>query len=176
MENKFSCNDNDNSIMLIIKQNNQDSFSVFYDKYAPLLLGLIKRMVINDSVSEVVFQKVFVEIWRRKESCDISKERLFTWMHKIARSITIDFIRSGEIACNSAEELLHSSMYSEKVEQFLMEKDNGSGHICSIAKHDKEIISLIYYKGLTIPEVATELGIPLEELCGKLRIVLESLK
>ena len=42
----------------------QRSFAELYDRIAPRVLGLIKRLLIDHAQSEEVAQEVFLEIWR----------------------------------------------------------------------------------------------------------------
>ena len=46
------------------------------------------------SLAGDVLQEVFINIWRKIESYDQTKGRLFTWMLNIARNASIDTLRS----------------------------------------------------------------------------------
>jgi len=43
------------------------------------------------------WQEVFVNIWRKIQSYDSNKGRLFTWMLNIARNLAIDVLRSKSL-------------------------------------------------------------------------------
>ena len=48
----------------------EDAFSHLYDDTAPLLFGLIRRVVRDVAMSEEVLQEVFVEVWRQATRFD----------------------------------------------------------------------------------------------------------
>ncbi len=167
--------DTEQSMEEIIQQDSLHAFTILYDKYAPSLLGVIKRMVINESVSEVIFQKVITEIWHRKATYDTTKERLFTWMLRITRTITIDLLRCNKIACECEIETLHKEIYSEKVEHFILSLHYAENKTLFISEIEKQALKLIYFKGFTLPEAATKLAIPLVELIEGLKRVINLL-
>ncbi len=55
---------------------------------------IISQIVNDVELASDVLQEVFVNIWRRIESYDPDKGRLFTWMLNIARNASIDTLRS----------------------------------------------------------------------------------
>jgi DNA-directed RNA polymerase specialized sigma24 family protein len=55
----------------------------FYDKYAPLLYGIIRKQV-PEEISDVVLEKLFLSLYRRIDEFEPGTQLLFTWMYKIA--------------------------------------------------------------------------------------------
>lgn len=163
------------SMVEILQQDSLHAFNLLYDKYAPSLLGVVKRMVINESVSEVIFQKVITEIWCRKATYDTKKERLFTWMLRITRTITIDLLRCNKTICQSELEVLHKEIYGEAVERFILSLHSAENKPLFITDNEKAAMNLIYFKGYTLPEAATKLLIPLAELTEGLKRVINLL-
>lgn len=77
-----------------LQQHDSQSFSYLYDNYASALYGIINQIVADKETANDVLQDVFVNIWKKIESYDSSKGRLFTWMLNIARNASIDKVRS----------------------------------------------------------------------------------
>ena len=175
MAESLSYDNTEQSMAEIIQQDSLHAFNMLYDKYAPSLLGVIKRMVINESVSEVIFQKVITEIWHRKATYDTNKERLFTWMLRITRTITINLIRCNKTTCQSEIEKLHKEIYSEKVEHYILSFHLAESKTPFITETEKAALNLIYFKGYTLPEAAAKLAIPIEELADGLKRVINLL-
>ena len=79
------------------KSKDSKAFTELYNKYAPVLLGSIQRMIPCKAASEDVLQTVFIKIWSNSEQYQSSKGRLFTWMINITRNTTIDYIRQQKV-------------------------------------------------------------------------------
>jgi RNA polymerase sigma-70 factor (ECF subfamily) len=58
------------------------------------MYGVVKQIVTDLEVGNDVLQEVFVSIWKKIDTYDSSKGRLFTWMLNIARNAAIDKTRS----------------------------------------------------------------------------------
>ena len=81
-------------LLALLQQRSDHAFSYLYDNYSGALFGIINSIVPDKDTASDVLQEVFVNIWRKIESYDSSKGRLFTWMLNIARNAAIDKIRS----------------------------------------------------------------------------------
>ncbi|MEJ0083601.1 MAG: sigma factor [Puia sp.] len=51
-------------------------------------------MVKSPEIANDILQEVFISIWRKIETYDPIKGRLFTWMLNISRNASIDMLRS----------------------------------------------------------------------------------
>ena len=80
--------------MSLLKSRDSKAFSYLYDNYSASLYTIIAQMVNDMEVANDVLQEVFINIWRKIESYDPVKGRLFTWMLNIARNASIDTLRS----------------------------------------------------------------------------------
>jgi len=56
-------------------------------------------------------RRVFINIWRKIESYDQSKGRLFTWMLNIARNASIDTLRSKSYQNSQKNQELPDNVY-----------------------------------------------------------------
>ena len=85
---------NEQELVLSLKARDQQSFSYLYDNYAGALYSIVLQVVPDKELASDVLQDVFVNIWRKIESYDPTKGRLFTWMLNVARNLAIDMVRS----------------------------------------------------------------------------------
>ncbi|HVG12982.1 MAG TPA: sigma-70 family RNA polymerase sigma factor, partial [Flavisolibacter sp.] len=81
-------------LIALLKNKDEQAFSYLYDNYAGALYGVVKQIVTDLEVGNDVLQEVFVSIWKKIDSYDATKGRLFTWMLNIARNAAIDKTRS----------------------------------------------------------------------------------
>jgi RNA polymerase sigma factor (sigma-70 family) len=81
-------------LVYLLQQRNEKAFGYLYDNYSGALYGIVNAIVTDKELANDVLQNVFVNIWRKIESYDATKGRLFTWMLNIARNAAIDEVRS----------------------------------------------------------------------------------
>ncbi|HWJ25677.1 MAG TPA: sigma-70 family RNA polymerase sigma factor, partial [Flavisolibacter sp.] len=81
-------------LVAALRQKQNHAFSYLYDHYAGALYGVINQILNDAELSNDVLQETFVNIWKRIDSYDATKGRLFTWMLNIARNAAIDKTRS----------------------------------------------------------------------------------
>src|SRR5215217_5978773 len=81
-------------LVALLQSHNNQAFTYLYDHYSNALYGIINQIVPDPEFANDVLQEVFVNIWRKIDSYDDSKGRLFTWMLNIARNASIDKLRS----------------------------------------------------------------------------------
>ena len=77
----------DQDLIAGLQTGDKEAFGNLYDRYAPLLQGLISRMVCEKTAVEEVLQKVFLEVWTKKAEYNPAYESLFTWMIKLTRQV-----------------------------------------------------------------------------------------
>ena len=76
----------EDELVSLLRQRSDNSFGYLYDNYSGPLLGIVSSIVADHETARDVLQEVFVNIWKKIESYDSSKGRLFTWMMNIARN------------------------------------------------------------------------------------------
>lgn len=155
------------------------AFSYLYDNYSASLYTVIAQIIKDFEVANDVLQEVFINIYRRIESYDASKGRLFTWMLNIARNASIDALRSKSF---------RNSMLNMSISE---DNDVGAGgqtappdidHIGfrkvleRLKKEHRTLIDLAYFKGYTHEEIAAIEEIPLGTVKTRIRSALLQLR
>jgi DNA-directed RNA polymerase specialized sigma24 family protein len=82
--NDISNNNTERQLIAALKKHQYSAFEDFYDLYAPVFFGTIKRTLYKEDVSQETLKSVFNTIWTSIDSYDPSKERLFTWAMRIS--------------------------------------------------------------------------------------------
>ncbi len=67
----------ESELITLLKQKDNQAFSYLYDNYGGALYGIVKQIVSDGEIGNDVLQEVFVSIWRKIDSYDPSKGRLF---------------------------------------------------------------------------------------------------
>ena len=132
----------------------------------------------NTELSNDVLQEVFINIWRKIESYDPSKGRLYTWMLNVARNASIDTLRS-----KSFQNSQKNQSFPENVDGLSAGSSNPNiDHIGlkkmleKLKSEQRVLIDLAYFKGYTHEEIADIEGIPLGTVKTRIRTALQQLR
>ena len=170
---------NEQELIAALKTKDEQSYSYLYDNYSGALYSIIKQIVLDAELANDVLQEVFINIWRKIESYDPTKGRLFTWMLNIARNASIDTIRSkGFQNSQKNQELSNNVNTSISSQAILPDIDNiGLRKTLETLKEEHRIlIELAYFKGYTHEEIAKIEGIPLGTVKTRIRNALLQLR
>lgn len=138
----------------------QAGLAELYDRYAPSLLGMINQILNDHERAGDCLQHSFNEIWNKKASYDGSKERIFTWMHRIARSSALNFLKNGHDSFNPSHHANAEGLKRHPKSISPVERKYQQAPIVSTDPH--EVLRLVFIKGLTIVKAAKRLNISLE--------------
>lgn len=152
----------------------QQAFGEFYDRVAPRLLGLVRRLLIDHAQAEEVTQEVFLEIWQSARLFDPNKGSATTWALTMARRRAIDRIRSEQASRDRDTRIGIRDIetgYDEVSEavELRVEHERVQEAMESLSPVQREAIGLAYYGGCTHTEVADRLGVPVGTVKTRLR-------
>ena len=163
-----------------LKAKDQQSFSYLYDNYSGALYSIVLQVVADRELASDVLQEVFVNIWRKIESYDPTKGRLFTWMLNVARNLAIDMVRSKAYQNSQKNQGLPESDYLEKGGGSTMQPSVDNIGLKKIVQQLKEehrvLIDLAYFKGYTHEEIAELESLPLGTVKTRIRSALIQLR
>jgi RNA polymerase sigma factor (sigma-70 family) len=167
-------------LVLLLKEKNARAFGYLYDNYSTALYNIIRQMISDTDLANDVLQEVFLNIWRKIETYDSSKGRLFTWMLNIARNASIDTLRSKSYQNNQKNQELPNDVNNNSSSFLYMpiNIDNiGLRKILDKLKPEHRIlIELAYFKGYTHEEIAQIENVPLGTVKTRIRNALLQLK
>ncbi|MBS1563477.1 MAG: sigma-70 family RNA polymerase sigma factor [Bacteroidetes bacterium] len=166
-------------LVALLKAHDRSSFSYLYDHYSAALYGVISQIIPDQELANDVLQEAFVNIWRKIDSYDSTKGRLFTWMLNVARNLSIDMVRSKAYQNNRKNQDLSDAAYTERLGTVIQPGlDNiGIGKAVQQLKPEhRELIDLAYFKGFTHEEISGLLGVPLGTVKTRIRSALLQLR
>ena len=169
--------DTEQGLEILMQQGSHQALGKLYDKYAPMLMGLIVRLVCDTKTAEDVLQQVFIKIWENKTTFNFSKQRLFSTMIKIARDTTRE-VSMGKTNLNGEISELNKTVYVNGSGNVFPQQNNttGTALLVNMEKTAKEALDLIYFKGYSFAEAAATLNIPLSSLKEKIKMAINHLK
>lgn len=166
--------------MLALKKKNNQAFAFLYDNYAGALYSIIKQIIIDNSeLANDVLQEVFINIWRKIDTYDHSKGRLFTWMLNIARNASIDTLRSRSYQNSQKNQELPDNVYKDIASQAIQPNVDNIGLkkvLETLRPEHRILVEMAYFKGFTHEEIAEMTAIPLGTVKTRIRNALLQLR
>lgn len=154
-----------------LKNKDKNAMSALYQMYSDSLYKVISTIVVIEEVAQDLLQETFIRIWKSFQLYDPRKGRLYTWMARLAKNISIDYLRSSNYKYDSANEDL--SEHTHQLEQTFQINFNpeviGVKEMTRILNYEQQrVLDLIYFKGYTHVQAAEELNITLGILRSRL--------
>ena len=164
--------------MRLLNQQSNDAFNHLYENYSGALYTIINQIVPDKDTASDVMQEVFVNIWRKIDSYDASKGRLFTWMLNIARNAAIDKVRSKGYKDNLRNQpIVENESGGMAMSTHALVHDVGLKKVLAKLNDEyRKLIDLSYFQGFTHEEIAKMLGIPLGTVKTRIRSALSQLR
>lgn len=153
----------DHFLIKALQNGDQAALGKLYTSYAPVLLGVITRIVQHPDVAEQVLQETFVAIWSRIKVYDPSKNRFLTWGLAIARGIAIEALNTGKHG--HLVQPAETTTFAKKIEDKRIQEA-----FCLLEPQEREALELIYLKGYSCQQAAAAMGIPEEALKSSLKM------
>lgn len=161
-----------------LKERSNHAFAYLYDNYSGALYSVILQIISDQDLASDVLQEVFVNIWRKIDSYDESKGKLFTWMLNVARNQSIDTVRSKGFQNSQKNRELPEAAFVENGGQVQQDVDSiGLKKVLEkLKKEQRVLIDLAYFKGYTHEEIAELEGLPLGTVKTRIRTGLIQLR
>ena len=163
MTKKITGTEGDLYLSIAIKKGDKEAFSSLYDKYAPVLMGLINRMLPADHDGEEILQTAFLHIWDQISSFDASKSSFLTWLINITRKLALAKANS----LPAENHFYNITVYKHANKNWKEQSFPGSVEM--------GIFDLVYYKGLSCKEAAAALKMPVEEVKKNIRLAIKNM-
>ena len=72
----------DTALVKRIAERQPEALAELYDRFAPILLALARRILGNHADAEEVLQEVFIQVWNRGEHYDPARSSVSTWLDR----------------------------------------------------------------------------------------------
>lgn len=161
-------------LMRAVALGDEASFALLYDRTAPVVFGIVRRIVRSPEHAEEVTQEVYVEVWRKSQNWDPSRGSVLTWIMLIARARATDRVRSEQAARDRQERVapswveLPADRVAEEV-SIAFEQVEIRNLLGQLTDLQRQVIELAYFGGRTYPEVARMLDLPLGTVKTRMR-------
>lgn len=166
-----------------LKRRDPDAMRDLYDKYGRLVYSVIFRVVKEAGIAEDLAQETFLRVWNRVQFFDRDKGALGPWILAVARNRAIDHLRSldARMALRSTdlEGPFEQPEAFQNLERDILNSDRARTLREAFAKlspHQRQVIELAYYEGLSQSEMAERIQQPLGTVKTWVRTALKTLR
>ena len=144
------------------------AFAEVYRQLAPVVYGIVLKVVRDPAMSEEVTQEVFVELWRLAPRYDGERGSPRTWAATVAHRRAVDRVRSEQSLRNREEaesrraDRQQGDIVDEVVDGVVdrLDRTRVAAALDQLTDPQREAITLAYFGGHTYREVAVLLGVP----------------
>ncbi|WP_138444673.1 ECF RNA polymerase sigma factor SigK [Sinomonas susongensis] len=162
------------ALMAQVAQGDQEAFGSLYDSLAPLVHGLVLRVVRDPAQSEEVTQEIFLEVWQQAKRFDADRGHARAWITVMAHRRAVDRVRAAQAASDrdlreGAKDFKESYDDVEHRVEVALESERVNKALESLTEVQRQAIRLAYYGGYTYGEVADALGLPLGTVKTRIR-------
>jgi RNA polymerase sigma-70 factor, ECF subfamily len=165
----------DGELIERIADGDRPAFEELYRRYARPVLGLALRRLGDRGRAEDATQDAFVAIWRSARTYNPTRGRGAPWLYAVARNAITDGLRrTPEPAAELQDGPGTEPDPSERAEtSWVAWRVHRALEV--LPAHERPVIELAYWRGLSQTEVAAELGIPLGTVKTRTRSALARL-
>ncbi|MBK5331488.1 MAG: ECF RNA polymerase sigma factor SigK [Ilumatobacteraceae bacterium] len=141
----------------------QSAFADLYDALAPLLHGVVLKVVRDPAHSEEVTQEAFIELWKLAPRYDASRGSVRSWATTLAHRRAIDRVRSEQSSRNRTDREAHTRpIQSNDVAEQVVANIDGTRvrkALERLTEIQRQAVELAYFGGHSYREVAVLLGV-----------------
>ena len=165
----------DEAALARMAQGDHDGLAELYDRHARAIYSLALRILQDRAEAEDVVQDVFAQVWTQAARYDTSRGAVAAWMLMMARSRSIDRLRSRRARPdNTADTGATLNMPDAGVPQDLQllsaeEVARLRRALAELPLLQRVALELAYYEGLTHAEIAERLEEPLGTVKTRIR-------
>lgn len=173
----------DHHLVRAIAAGSSEALARLYDRYAPIVFGLARRILVRLEDAEEVVQDVFAQVWRDAARYEHGRATVAGWVVMLARTRSIDRLRSRRARpdqnagdADVAPRLASRDRSPEQVTISEQDARQVRGALTSLPEPQRALVELAYYEGLTHSEIAEKTGVPLGTVKTRLRTAMTTLR
>jgi RNA polymerase sigma-70 factor (ECF subfamily) len=159
-----------------------EALAALYDRHAPSLLALGKRILGSPADAEEVLQEVFLHVWNNAHRYDPGRSSVSTWLVLITRSRAIDRLRTRRVVERthetSARETPVEHASPEGAENvFAHERRERVRRVMeSLPDEQRQVLEMAFYEGLSQSEIAVKADLPLGTVKTRTLLAMKKLR
>jgi len=171
--------ESDEALVRAIANGDTRALAALYDRHAPLMLALTRRIVVGKSEAEDIVHDVFVEAWRRAADYDSTRGSVKAWLLLRTRSRAIDFRKSAGVARTvptGDADWLAALADPRALDAEAPDLARLRQLLAMLNEDQRQVLFLGYFEGLSSSEIAARLSIPIGTVKSRVAAALGALR
>jgi len=163
----------------IAASQDKSAFAELFEWYAPRVKSVMIRQGADQGLAEELAQETMLSVWRKSHLFDPEKAAPSTWIFTIARNLRIDRFRKEnrpELDPNDPSLTPAAERPADDALEDLDRQKLVRESLQALPKEQREAVALSFIEGLSHPEIAERLGLPLGTVKSRLRLSFEKLR
>jgi RNA polymerase sigma-70 factor (ECF subfamily) len=179
--------DDDAALVAAMRRRDERALAALYDRYAPVLLAHVARLLRDRAEAEGVLLETFMQAWERSDRYDPTRGSVACWLLMMARTRALDALRAsgrreraaGRAAVEDPEATTSESDPSLDPARGAERGDQAAAvaaALRTLSAPQRAAIELAFFEGLTHTEIAERLSVPLGTIKTRIRAGLQRLR
>jgi RNA polymerase sigma-70 factor, ECF subfamily len=173
---------NDAALLRQIDDRQPAALDALYDRYAPTLLALGRRILGSPPDAEEVLQEVFLHVWNHAGRYDPGRSSVSTWLTLITRSRAIDRLRNRKVVERTHETSAQGNPVEhaspEGLETVLIHerREKVRSELGKLPEEQRQVLEMAFYEGLSQSEIAAKAHLPLGTVKTRTLLAMKKLR
>lgn len=156
-----------------------EAFAEFYDQHSTAAYSLAMHILRDPERAADAVQEAFLSAWRRADTFNPTRGETRGWLLAIVRHRSIDMLRHdrprlGEASIDDVEVIGPSNPEAEALAG--IEAQHVRVALAFVPEHQRQVLELAYFGGLSQVEIAEMTGTPLGTIKSRARFGLDRLR
>jgi len=159
----------------------QQAFARLFDRHAPIVLGVLTRLLGDRALGEEILQEAFLQAWQQAERYQPALASPRGWLLMMARSRALDRLRSRSAQQRREDEVMRDvPAAAEPTGTAVIEADERRRHVVealgALPPEQRECVELAFFGGLTHTQIAERLQAPLGTVKSRILLGMNKLR
>ena len=168
----------DRDLIAGMVEGNRESIGTLYDVYAPVMMAAAVKMLGAEREAQDLVHDVFLEAWLHSGDYDAEKGSLRSWLLLRLRSRALDRLSTAEAtrtrSLDEGDSPLAGSTPAPVIEP--VDRIGLRDAIGRLEADVREVLELMYFRGLSAPAIAKQKGVPVGTVRSRLARGLRELR
>ena len=158
------------------------ALSTLYDRYSPMLFGILMRVLNDRHAAEEVLQDLFLQLWRSARKFDPNRGSLPAWLMVVGRNRAISRLRGRrdrEVLEEEEGDFANTFASDQNIEDDAARTEMArsvSTALEQLPAEQRQALELAYFEGMTQSEIAAKTGAPLGTVKTRVRTAMQTLR
>jgi RNA polymerase sigma-70 factor (ECF subfamily) len=160
----------------------RDCLAGLYDRYAPALLAIGRRILGDRREAEDLLHDVFIEVWRQAGDYDESRGTVRAWLLMRMRSRALDrrkaaaFSKRADLPAPDAVAAAVGDSHSGEDPELGADRDAVRRALAELPAEQRQVLELGYFEGLSSSEIAERVRAPIGTVKSRVAAALTKLR